>query len=199
MLRWTLYAPFYDRFISFDQQRRRALELLDLKAGERVLVVGCGTGLDLPLLPAGLDVTAIDLTPAMVRRARDRAPGVDIRVMDAQRLEFRDAMFDVVVLHLIVAVVPEPLACMREAARILKAGGRASVFDKFARGKPSSIRRALNIATRAFGTDINRNLGELAAASGFAIEVEEEAMLGGVFRVARLRKDRAQPDTVSSG
>ena len=108
--------------------------------------------------------------------------------MDAQRLEFPEATFDAAVLHLIVAVVPDPLACMREAARVLKAGGRASVFDKFARGKPSSLRRALNVVTRAFGTDINRDLGELAAASGFAIEVEEPAMLRGVFRVARLRK-----------
>lgn len=195
-MRWTLYAPIYDAFISFEPQRRRALELLELKAGERVLIVGCGTGLDLPLLPAGLDVTAIDLTPAMVRRARERAPGIDIRVMDAQRLEFPDAMFDAAVLHLIVAVVPDPLACMREAARVLKAGGRVSVFDKFARGKPSFLRRALNVATRAFGTDINRNLGDLATASGFGIEAEEGAMLGGMFRVARLRKGGGQTDGV---
>lgn len=188
MLRWSLYAPVYDRLISFESQRRRAIEMLALQPGERVLVVGCGTGLDLPLLPAGAKVTAMDLTPAMVRRARVKAPEADIRVMDAQRLEFADGTFDAVVLHLIVAVVPDPLACMREAARVLKPGGRAGVFDKFARGRPSAARRVLNVVTRWFGTDITRNLGELASAAGFAVEADEAAMLGGLFRVARLRK-----------
>jgi phosphatidylethanolamine/phosphatidyl-N-methylethanolamine N-methyltransferase len=187
VLRWSLYAPFYDRLISFKPQRRRAIAMLALNPGERVLVVGCGTGLDLPLLPAGVEVTALDLTPAMVRRARQKAPGADVRVMDAQRLEFADGTFDAVVLHLIVAVVPDPLACMRESARVLKAGGRACVFDKFVQGKPSAVRRILNVATRFLGTDINRNLGELAGPAGFVIEADEAAMFGGLFRVARLR------------
>jgi ubiquinone/menaquinone biosynthesis C-methylase UbiE len=185
--RWSLYAPVYDRLISFARQRRRCLELLALAPGERVLIDGCGTGLDLPLLPAGVEVSAIDLTPAMVRRAREKLPGADIRVGNALALDFPGASFDAVALHLIVAIVPDPLACLREARRVLKPGGRAVVFDKFCDGRPSALRRWLNGPARFFATDITRELRPLAAQAGFRIVHEEPAGFGGLFRIALLR------------
>ena len=111
--RYTLYAPVYDVVVRrLHRGRRRALALLDVQPGERVLIVGCGTGLDLELLPSSCPVTAVDLTPAMVEKTRARAAAlglaVDARVMDASRLEFADGSFDCVLLHLILAVVPDP-------------------------------------------------------------------------------------------
>ena len=75
-IRYTAFAPLYDRVASFGTQRRRSIELLDLKPGERVLIVGAGTGADLLYLPAGVEVVAGDITPAMVERVRRRAAGL---------------------------------------------------------------------------------------------------------------------------
>lgn len=190
-LRYTLYAPFYDLVVRrIGRGRRRAVELLAVNPGERVLIVGCGTGLDLELLPRHAAITAVDLTPAMVEKTRARAAAlemdVDARVMDAANLDFADGAFDCVILHLILAVVPDPYATIREAARVLRPGGRASVFDKFAAGRPSLARRALNVIANIVATDITRRLADLVATSGLELAVEEPSVFGGVFRVAIL-------------
>lgn len=188
--RWDLYAPHYDRFIAFDPHRMRSLELARLAPGERVLVCGCGTGQDLPLLPAGLDVCSIDASRGMLEKALRRpcASRVNFQLMDAQRLAFRDASFDCVVLHLIVAIVPDPLACLREAARVLKPGGRIALFDKYhdGVGKPRLARRILNPLMRLLATDLNVPLPCLAREAGLRIVHEEPAMMRGLFRVVRL-------------
>ncbi|HEX7181406.1 MAG TPA: methyltransferase domain-containing protein [Thermoanaerobaculia bacterium] len=190
--RYTFWAPFYDLVARFRRQRRRSIELLDLKPGERVLIVGAGTGADLPLIPPGVEVLATDLTPAMLERARPRSRrGIELRVMDGQRLELPDAGFDAVILHLILAVIPDPVACLREAARVLKPGGRIAVFDKFlAEGsRPNPLRRLANLPARLLFSDLNRRFGDILAASGTGLRVErdEPALLGGFFRVLLLR------------
>lgn len=190
--RWDLYAPHYDRFISFDAQRRRSLELAALRPGERVLVAGCGTGQDLPLLPPGLEVYAVDASAGMLRRAvaRPCASPVGFALMDAQRLAFPDACFDCVILHLIVAIVPDPLACLREAARVLKRGGRIALFDKYhdGRGRPRLVRRALNPLMRLLATDLNVPLPRLVREAGLRLAHEEPALMRGLFRVALLER-----------
>jgi phosphatidylethanolamine/phosphatidyl-N-methylethanolamine N-methyltransferase len=193
-VRYTLMAPLYDRVAGFRPQRRRSIELLAPRPGERILVDGCGTGADLAFLPPDARVTATDLTPAMVERTRRRAQAlgfaVDARVMDAQALDLPDGSFDAVVLHLILAVVPDPVAAIREAARVLRPGGRAVVFDKWVPddGEPSLARRAANLVSRVVATEITRKLGPLADAAGLAVEHREAAGGAGFFSIALLRK-----------
>lgn len=193
--RWDLYAPYYDRFISFEALRKRSLELARLAVGERVLMCGCGTGLDLPLLPPGLEVFAFDASRGMLELALRQkcASRVHFLRMDAQQLAFPDASFDCVVLHLIVAIVPDPLACLREAARVLRPHGRIVLFDKYHEGlgKPRFIRRALNPLMRLLATDLNVPLPRLVREAGLRIVREEPAMLRGLFRVARLEPERS--------
>lgn len=193
-VRYTLLAPVYDAVAGFRAQRRRSLELLGLRPGERVLVVGCGTGLDLEWIPAGVETVAGDLTPAMVERTRARAARlgkpVVARVMDAQDLGLPDASFDAVVLHLILAVVPDPVAAIREAERVLRPGGRAAVFDKWVPDDraPSAGRRLLNLAANLVATDVTRRLGDLVARTDLRVEQREPAGPGGFFSIAVLRK-----------
>lgn len=193
-IRYTVFAPFYDRVARFGAQRRRSIELLALRPGERVLIVGAGTGADLPYIPPGVEIVAGDITPAMVERIRQRARElgrpVTAEVMDGQALPLPDASFDAAILHLIVAVIPDPVACLREVARVLRPGGRAVVFDKFApdERRPSLIRRALNLMTNPLFSDITRRLGPPARQAGLQVVHREPAALGGRFEIALLRR-----------
>lgn len=195
-IRYTLWAPVYDLAVrGFASKRRRSIELLDPKPGERVLIVGAGTGLDLDCIPAGPILTAIDLTPAMLeklrRRARRLGREVDARTMDAQALDFPDAAFDAAILHLILEVVPDPVRCVRETARVLRPGGRAVVFDKFIPddSRPPLLLRALNPVARFLASNLTRRLGPILAGSGLRIEREGPSAFWGYVRTVLLRKD----------
>lgn len=188
-LRYTLWAPIYDLVARrLERARRRAHTLVAIVEGERVLLDGAGTGLDLELLPRGVAVTAIDITPSMISRLRDRAAelriDVDARVADGHHLPFPDESFDVVVLHLILAVIPDPVACIREAERVLRPGGRVSIFDKFVRdGERASLpRRAVNVVTSIAATDITRSLSPILGATSLRVIRDEPAGFGGLFR-----------------
>ena len=97
-LRYTVWAPAYDaiaRAAGFDTARRLSIDRLRIASGARVLIVGAGTGLDLDFLPSNVHVTAIDVTPAMLKHLERRAAGmgrsVTARIMDARHLAFPDS------------------------------------------------------------------------------------------------------------
>jgi phosphatidylethanolamine/phosphatidyl-N-methylethanolamine N-methyltransferase len=192
-LRYSFWAPVYDRLIgSFARARADSLRRLELRAGERVLIVGAGTGADLPLVPQGCRVLATDLTPAMLRAARPRLrPGVALALMDGQRLGVPARAFDAVVLHLTLAVIPDPVRCLQEASRALRPGGRVAVFDKFVRGGrvPLAV-RLVNPLARALFSDMTRDFEAILAASGAPLVVAHDAhaFAGGYYRTLLLRK-----------
>jgi ubiquinone/menaquinone biosynthesis C-methylase UbiE len=195
-------APSYDRFFQFKLQRSRSLALAEIQSGESVLVCGCGTGSDFEFLPRDASILAVDASSAMlaIASAKARRFGHDARfeVMDATRLNLETARFDVVVLHLIVAVVPDHAAVLHEAARVLKPHGRIALFDKYfsGPGRPRLIRRLLDPLMARIATSINVPMPELAAQAGLRFVFEEPVMLRGMFRAARLEK--VQPSSNSS-
>jgi phosphatidylethanolamine/phosphatidyl-N-methylethanolamine N-methyltransferase len=197
-IRYTIFSPFYDRVASFPRYRRRSVEVLRLTDGERVLIVGAGTGADIPYIPSGVHITAIDITSAMIdrimRKAKRLGRPVDAKVMDGQALDFPSDSFDAVILHLILAVIPDPYACIKEAARVLRPGGRAVVWDKFVPDdeEPSLVRRFINLFTNVAFSDINRKLGPLVEHAGLVVEHQEWISLGGLpYQIALLRKPRS--------
>jgi len=204
-LRYTVWAPAYDAVANaagFDAARRLSIERLRLAPGDRLLMAGAGTGLDLPHLPSNVDVTAVDVTPAMLQRLEQRAASqhrtVTTHIMDARQLAFPAASFDAVLLHLILAVMPQPEQGVREAVRVLKSGGRIGVFDKFLRDeeRPSLKRRVLNAVAKPLFSDLNRRLGPLIAGTPLVIEHDQPVAFGGTYRVVTLLKaDRASRST----
>jgi ubiquinone/menaquinone biosynthesis C-methylase UbiE len=194
-LRYTFWAPVYDPMIRvFAQKRRHSLSLLDPRPGERILIVGAGTGADLPCLPAGCTVLATDLTRAMLETARPRTrAGVHLALMDGQQLAVPAASFDAVVLHLILAVIPDPVRCLQETARALRPGGRIVVFDKFVRGGrvPLAL-RVVNPVARLLFTDMTRDFEDILERSRAPLAVTHDApaLLGGLFRHLLLRSLR---------
>lgn len=190
---YTLIAPIYDAVIDRASRaaRRDSLAHLPTTPG-RILVDGVGTGLDLPLLPPQHHYVGLDLTAAMLARARPRASGIDFQAVqgDAQRLPFADAAFDHAVLHLILAVVPNPNACLAEIARVVKPGGTVLVFDKFLRrGQPALLRRLANPLVRRLATRLDVVFEDvLGHTSGLALEHDQPMLAGGWFRLIRLRR-----------
>lgn len=194
---YTLWSGVYDAGIARATQaaRRRSIALLGQPAGRRMLLAGVGTGLDLPLLPPGNEYVGVDLTPAMLRHAERRAQrlglAIELRVGDVQALEMPDASFDVAIMHLILAVVPDTVRALSEAARVVRQGGRVLVFDKFLRpGQSAPLRRVASpllgrLATR---TDV---VFEEALAQVPTLRVLEDrpAIAGGWFRHILLEKD----------
>lgn len=184
---YTFIAPFYDLAIAAATRPARRDSLAELpETPGHVLISGVGTGLDLPLLPARHRYVGLDLTPAMLRRALPRARGRQFQAVqgDAQRLPFADASFDAVVLHLILAVVPDPSACLAEAARVVRPGGRVLVFDKFLRpGETAPLRRLLHPLARRVATNLDVVWETVACAvPGLAAIKNQPALAGGWFR-----------------
>src|SRR3989338_7263047 len=192
---YNLIAPFYDLAIERPLLKARAQSLHSLPAEVpgRVLVIGVGTGLDLPLLPAVHRYTALDFSTAMLSHARPRGANlhIDLVLGDSMALPFADAQFDHVVLHLILAVVPQPEKCLREAARVLKPGGTIILFDKFLRPQQSAwLRRAFNLLTRHFATRMDVVFEDiLHAVPGLEIISDEPMLAGSWFRGIRLQKN----------
>ena len=190
--RYQHYAPIYDWVARpLEHGRRRALEQVAPTAEDRILILGCGPGSDFEYLPPSASITALDAAPAMVRRTERRAEAlgmaIDARVGDAQDLPFDDDSFDLVLLHLILSVVPDPEAVAAETARVLAPGGRVSVYDKFIPEgtEPSLLRRALNPIARFLFSDLTRRLDPILEVGGMEVEEPRDAALGGLYTIAR--------------
>jgi ubiquinone/menaquinone biosynthesis C-methylase UbiE len=194
-LRYGFYSPVYDWLARpLASGRAQAFELLAVQPGENVLVIGAGTGLDFPYLTGAGRVTGIDLTPRMLSKATWRAAKLgldaDCRVMNAHHLDFPDGAFDVVVLHLVLAVLPDAEACISEASRVLKPSGRMSIFDKFLpdEASPTAARRVIGVATDILFSDINRRLGPLLSLGGLTAVTHERSSIRGLYSVTIARK-----------
>ena len=191
---YRFIAPFYDVFLARATAAARQRSLARLtQQNSQVLLSGAGTGLDFPFLKTGLAYTALDLTGAMLARSRNRAQQLNMTWVqgDSMNLPFVDNSFDCVVLHLIVAVVPQPERCLAEAARVLKPGGRLLVFDKFLhRGNRAWLRRSLSFFTAQFATRMDVVFEDvLTNTPNLSVISDEPALAGGWFRLIELKKN----------
>jgi phosphatidylethanolamine/phosphatidyl-N-methylethanolamine N-methyltransferase len=189
--RYTLWAPHYDKVTKFPRERRHSIDLLALRPGERLVIIGCGTGADLPFVPPGIGVLAVDLTPAMLEQARTHArPGIEFRVMDGLALDLPDGSYDAAILHMVLEVIPDPARCLAEAARVLRPGGRLAVFDKFLPDddRPGLLRKAGLALLDFVFTSTNRRMGEILARSGAPFAVERDEPSVGSYRHLILRR-----------
>lgn len=192
-IRYTLYTPIYDSIAGiFKASRKKSIDALNIKVGDKILIVGAGTGLDLEFLPKGCEIIATDLTPSMVNKIENRKmKNVEAMVMDGHQLEFSNESFDKIILHLILAVIPDPKACIRECERVLKQNGEIAVFDKFvsAHQQVSIVRKAFNIISNFLFSDITRKIEEIISDTRIEIIQNEAANFNGNFRIIKLKKN----------
>ncbi len=191
-IRYTIYTPIYDGIAGiFKASRRKSIDALNIKEGDKVLIVGAGTGLDLEFLPAGCQVVATDITASMVKKIENRKmENVEAMVMDGHKLEFENESFDKIILHLILAVIPDPITCIKECERVLKVGGQIAVFDKFvsADHEASLLRKGLNIISNFLFSDITRKIEEITSHTQLKITHNSAADFNGNFRIILINK-----------
>jgi phosphatidylethanolamine/phosphatidyl-N-methylethanolamine N-methyltransferase len=192
---YTLIAPLYDALLATAGTGLRAASLEQLpKEGNRsILVSGIGTGLDIPYLPPGHRYAGLDITEAMLQRAKARIGVIDLDLVqgDSTALPFADECFDHVVLHLILAIVPDARACLKETARVLKPGGKVLILDKFLKpGETAWFKRTLNVLSQHLVTRLDVIFEQvLATVPELKVEADVPVLAGGWFRSIRLVKD----------
>ncbi|WP_334074790.1 class I SAM-dependent methyltransferase [Paenibacillus sp. A14] len=192
-------APFYDYLFNagpFARARKRVFADLAPKPGQRVLLVGAGTGADLRFFRGKeLEVTAVDLSPAMLAQAKSKVNGnenIRFLEMDAQDLRFANQSFDLVIASLILSVVPDEHKCMSELVRVTKEQGRIVIFDKFQPREsemPLPI-RLLRPFIAVLGTDIGRDYQAILKPhlGGLFIQEDSPAMFGEMYRKIVLQR-----------
>lgn len=135
---YARWAPVYDATFGriTHAGRRTAVRHINGRGGH-VLEVGVGTGLSLEAYDRALQVTGVDYSEEMLRKARARVARLDLghvsalHQMDARSLHFADNTFDMVAAMHVLSVVPEPEAVMSEIARVLRPGGQVVITNHF--------------------------------------------------------------------
>lgn len=178
-IRYTLYQPFYDMMAGIlKSYRKKSIDQLALNPNDKILILGAGTGLDLPFLKNQKNITAIDITPSMIKKLNKKAKKYQLnvvsQVIDGQNLLFKDHTFDCVILHLVIAVIPDPIKTMQEVERTLKPNGKYTILDKFISkdSHPSFIRKILNSITNFLFSNINRDVYKIISNTNLTIEKE---------------------------
>jgi len=135
---YALYSPVYDFLFDwiFHPGREAAVKLLGIRPGDRILEVGIGTGLNLPLYPRRCQLVGIDLSEQMLEKAQGKIEelgldNVTLKVMDAGATDFADNEFDRALATYVISAVPDPVGVLREMRRVVKPGGVLVILNHF--------------------------------------------------------------------
>jgi phosphatidylethanolamine/phosphatidyl-N-methylethanolamine N-methyltransferase len=195
------YANIYDAVFGpvLQPGRKAVMQALDCRPGQRVLEVGVGTGLSLPLYPPYVRVTGIDVSREMLERARKRvdrrnlAHVEGLHEMDAERMDFPDASFDKVVAMYVVSVVQEPAKLLKELHRVCKPDGEIFIVNHVRSSNPvvGTVEKSLARFSNQLGFHPDFELRNLV--NGYALEhVANVAFFWKVLRMRPLSSDELE-------
>ncbi|MEW6426475.1 MAG: methyltransferase domain-containing protein [Thermodesulfobacteriota bacterium] len=194
------YARLYDFYFGqlFQPGRKAVIQRLDCRPGEKILEVGVGTGLSLPLYPGHVRLTGIDISPEMLARARTRvsrdglAHVEELAVMDAESMRFADNSFDKVVAMYVASVVPHPERLVEEMRRVCKAGGELFIVNHFLSDNPllGGMERLVSPLSRLIGFRPDLSVNDFIAGTRLSVVDALPVNLFGYWTLLRASNDK---------
>lgn len=195
--RYERIAPLYDVMEvlaerRFDPWRRRLWDDVqtNMPPGGRILEVGVGTGKNMSYWPRGVEITAVDLTPGMLHRAKARLGALSLRAKlelgDAQALRYPAGYFDMAVATFVFCSVPDPVLGLRELRRVLRPGGAVLLLEHVRSSIPwlGRLMDILNpVVVRLVGANLNRDTVGNVRRAGLEIDRVEDLSAGGIFKL----------------
>jgi len=201
---WAKEAASYDKRVGFFERRifgREHRPWACSRASGKTLEVAVGTGLNLPLYPAEVELVGLDLSPEMLAIARKRAAelnrSIDLREGDAHALPFEDGTFDTAVCTYSLCNIPDARLAVREMKRVLRAGGRLILVDHIrSSNKPLFwFQKAVELLSSRQGERFTRRPLEHVEAEGFHVLERDRLGRGGIVERLVATKGRRRIDT----
>jgi phosphatidylethanolamine/phosphatidyl-N-methylethanolamine N-methyltransferase len=191
------YAKLYDLYFGllFQPGRKAVIAGMDCQPQDRILEVGVGTGLSLPLYPRQARVSGIDISAEMLQRARARKARakldqvVELRVMNAERMDFPDDSFDKVVAMYVASVVPHPARMLEEMRRVCKPGGELFIVNHFHSTNPvvGGMESLLAPLSRLLGFHPDMDLDGFVRETGLEVVDRQPVNVFGYWTLLRAR------------
>lgn len=196
---YAAWARIYDRVFGpiFRGSRERAAGALNAQPGQRILEVGVGTGLLLPLYPRECQVVGIDLSEAMLEKARQRVrdleiENVELSAMDAGALQFPDSSFDIVMAAYVVTAVPDHRQLLAEMIRVCKPGGRLIMVNHLTSSIPvvAAVERLISPLCTYLGFRTDLSLGHVLEGQPLSVERHEKLRPFGFWHLVECRNSK---------
>jgi phosphatidylethanolamine/phosphatidyl-N-methylethanolamine N-methyltransferase len=194
---YRFYAPVYNYIFGriVDEGRRAAVASLRQQAGDRILEIGVGTGLSLPLYQPHVEVTGVDVSTEMLQIARRRFFNAEhpqvkaLLEMDAQELDFPDDYFHGTVAMYVASVVPNPQKMMQEIFRVSQPGAPVLVVNHFAseKGLARSMESKLAPFSKRLGFRPDFSLDHFVELIGFEPAAVKAVNIGGYWKLLEFR------------
>ena len=193
--KWDKAAANFDLMAGVGAERRwlPQKEKLFSNMQGKVLFLALGTGLDIPAFPPDQDITAIDISPEMIKHARarmdDYSGSITAEVMDVHDLSFEDGQFDQIYTSCTFCSVPDPVAGLSSLKRVLKPGGELFMFEHTgSRYFPLSLMmKLMSVITEKVGPSMDRQTVDNVLKAGFEL-VEVEHVFLDVVKIIKARR-----------
>ena len=191
------YAQGYDVYFGALLQpgRKAVIEKMQCRPDDRILEVGVGTGLSLPLYPPGVQVTGIDVSREMLTRAHARKTRLHLdqvtalRLMNAECMHFPDDSFDKVVAMYVVSVAPHPARLVSEMQRVCRPGGELFLVNHFRHANPvvGGLERLAAPLSRVMGFHPDFSLENFLQETGLEVTERTPVNMLGYWTLLRAR------------